>query len=65
MSREYMRMWTVLMHTYYPPKDFTDMCDVPARASPYAKVRTVPCDDVCLTIVEIVEEGGTRRGCRH
>ena len=32
MSREYMRMWTVLMHTYYPPKDFTDTCDMPARA---------------------------------
>ncbi|KAE9555111.1 hypothetical protein FO519_001686 [Halicephalobus sp. NKZ332] len=49
-SNAYLYFWNqLLMHHYFPPKNFTDQC-----WHPDVDIGTVPCNSACFTIVEEV-----------
>lgn len=53
-SSAYLAVWNhLLMHHYYPPKNFTDKC-----WHPDFTVGVTPCQTVCFTLVEEVYDYG-------
>ncbi|GMR42258.1 hypothetical protein PMAYCL1PPCAC_12453, partial [Pristionchus mayeri] len=66
-SSSYLHRWDELLHHYFPPKNFTDLCWYPSPSS----IATVPCSSACFTLVENVHifgnadrvDRGVMRGC--
>lgn len=53
-SNSYLYFWNqLLMHHYFPPKNFTDRC-----WQPDMEIGTVPCTSACFTIIEEVYAHG-------
>ncbi|KAF8357070.1 hot-4 [Pristionchus pacificus] len=65
-SSSYLHRWDELLHHYFPPKNFSDLCWYPSPSS----ISTVPCSSACFTLVENVHifntdrvDRGVMRGC--